>query len=390
MKLKVQVSGLGAICANGLNPHNILESCLKGQSTIGPHGLSEITAENLNFLHSQTPLELKQSKCTVLGYYTLNQALKDSGWSSDKLKSAGFIFATTTGKIDLWEKTFSRYDSPSLDPEEFKKGLKNQPLGAPLLELAQYFEIKGPVALISSSCSASLQAIAMGMMWIQSGKVDRCIIGSTEISSDLTRVGFGSLRLLSSATATPFDKNRTGINLGEAGAFLFLEKQTSDDSRAKWGLISGASLSSDAFHPTSPHPEGRGSYLAMKKALDYAQLQANDLEWIYAHGTGSPANDLAESRAINALFPHQPYVTSTKSLHGHTLGACGALESVIGLLAMKKSVIIPNVHLREVDPQILVKLPTQLIEKPIGHFLKNSLGFGGINVSVIFSKESAH
>jgi 3-oxoacyl-(acyl-carrier-protein) synthase len=385
VKSRVQISGVGAICANGLNAQDIFQSCLRGRSTVGANGLSEISPEVFAELKLSTPAELNKSKCTILGYQTFSQAFQDSQWTSEKLKDCGFIFATTTGQIDLWEKVLNQYDSPQVTNEDCLKAALHQPLGAALFELAQFFGVRGPVAQISSSCSASLQAIAMGLMWVQSGKVDRCIVGSTEINNDLTRVGFSSLRLLSTSVSTPFAQNRTGINLGEAGAFLFLERMDVA-SNPGWGFVAGSGLSSDAFHPTSPHPEGRGSYLAMEKALSSAGIESQDIDWIYAHGTGSPANDLAEAFAINQLFPHKPFVTSTKSLHGHTLGACGALESVLGLLAMKAGVVIPNFNLPQVDSQINLNLPIQPTEKNFKQFLKNSLGFGGINVSVIFSR----
>lgn len=382
---QVQISGLGAICANGENPETIYQSCLRGRSSVQSTGLAEISADVIEKLRASTPEKLKSSRSTILGFHTLTQAFNDSGWSDTDLQNAGFIFATTTGKIDLWEKIITQRDSSNLSKEEYLKGLVNQPLGATQAQLSEHFQIKGPKVQISSSCSASLQALAMGMMWIQSGQVERCIVGTTEIHNDLTRVGFNSLRLLSKSVCTPFDKNRTGINLGDGAAFLFLEKA----QQTKWGYISGAGLTSDAFHPTSPHPEGKGSYLSMKKALETAKLQPSDIDWVYAHGTGSPANDLAESAAISSLFPNKPFVTSTKSLHGHTLGSCGGIEAVIGLLAMKYETIIPNANLHEIDPQISVNLPLTVVKKDFKHFVKNSLGFGGINVSVIFSKAKA-
>lgn len=384
MKNTVQVSGLGAICANGQSPEAIFDSCLKGESTVNDQGLSVIPPEIFAQLRTKTPKSLNESKCTILSFHSLQQAYKNSGWSEQQLQTAGFIFATTTGKIDLWEKVLNSYDSPTLSTEAFRKAMAHQPLGAPLLELAEHFQIKGPFAQISSSCSASLQAIAMGMKWIESGKIERCIVGTSEIHNDLTRVGFNSLRLLSKNVSTPFDKNRVGINLGEGSAFLFLEKR---NDKSSWGFITGAGLTSDAFHPTSPHPEGRGSFLAMQKAVEMAGLRTEDIDWVYAHGTGSPANDLAESQAVKSMFSHQPVVTSTKSLHGHTLGACGGIESAIGLVAMKNSVIMQNSYLTVVDPQIHLNLPTIPVKKSFKHFLKNSLGFGGINVSVVFSKD---
>jgi 3-oxoacyl-[acyl-carrier-protein] synthase-1 len=285
------------------------------------------------------------------------------------------------------------YDAPGLSKQSYQSALVQQPLGAPLFELAHFFGIQGPKLQVSSSCSASLQAIAVGQLWIESGFVDRCVVGSTEIHNDLTRLGFNSLRLLSKSNCTPFDRNRNGINLGEGAAFLCLEKhQRSNRNVKSWGFVSGAGLTSDAYHPTAPHPQGQGSLDAMKKAfIDSGLPSLKEIPWIYAHGTGSQANDSAEAHAIESYFsavhPFIPYVTSTKSLHGHTLGACGALESVIGLYAMKESVILPNHYLNEPDPLISLQLPKEPKTVPFSHFMKNSLGFGGINVSVIFSKE---
>jgi 3-oxoacyl-(acyl-carrier-protein) synthase len=261
-----------------------------------------------------------------------------------------------------------------------------QSLGSPALRLMEHFKIQGPRALITSSCSASLQALALGLMWIRSGKVRRCIVGATEIHSELTRVGFGSLRLLSKEICKPFDRNRTGINLGEGAAFLCLE---AGDLRREnpWGYLTGAGLSTDAYHPTSPHPEGAGSVKALNAALRNGGLNAADIDWIYAHGTGSPANDSAEAQAIQQVFPHRPFVTSTKSSHGHALAASGVLESVLGLMAMKKNKILPTSHFQDPDPLIDLAILAKAKDHVVHHFVKNSLGFGGINASVIFSRE---
>lgn len=392
--MQVQIAGLGALCANGLSPETIYDSCLKGESSVQSSGLSSLSAESFAQLRQSIPEKiefqsLRQSKSSILSFHSLRQALNDAHWSPEEISKAGFIFATTTGKIDLWEKTLFDYNKAELKTSEYDQALANQPLGAPFSELSQAFKLNGPKVQISSSCSASLQALAMGFLWVQSGQVEKCIVGSTEIHSDLTRIGFNSLRLLTKDVCKPFDKNRTGINLGEGSAFLCLEK-ASVNKKTNWGFISGAGLSSDAFHPTAPHSDGRGSQVSMQKALEFAKLPPNDIDWIYAHGTGSPANDLAEAHAIKALFKHSPFVTSTKSIHGHTLGTSGALEAVIGLLSMKNQTILPNAFLTETDPVISLNLPKTAVQKNFSHFLKNSLGFGGINVSLIFSKGELH
>jgi 3-oxoacyl-[acyl-carrier-protein] synthase-1 len=382
----IKVVGLGATCANGLNKEDIFASISQGSSAILESGLATLTENQWQQITESVPEEFRDSRCSLLNIHSLRAALLESAWSQDDLKETGFIFASTTSQIDQWEKHLPFYKKNGYDLEKIKSSVANQSLGTPALRLAEYFGISGPVSLITSSCTASLQAIAMATLWIRSGKVKRCVVGGTEIQSDLTRIGFGSLRLLSKDNAKPFDKSRTGINLGEGSAFLCLE-QSDLRSDNGWGFITGIGLATDAHHPTSPHPEGLGSQRAIQMALQNAALSSADIAWIYSHGTGSPANDLAEAKAINHLFPHGPYVTSTKSSHGHTLGASGALESVLGLMAMKSQQILPTAHFENADENIQLQIPKTTVKKAYSHFLKNSLGFGGINAAVVFSAE---
>lgn len=388
-----KIVGLGATCAGGNSKKQIYDACKEARSLIQQDGLSSLTESEWSRLAEKTPKLLRVSKCTLLSFDALTEALMESGWSSEDCNDAGFIFASTTSQIDEWESVLPFYEKHLAGGKSLIGSVSNQSLGTPLLTLADHFGIFGPRALITSSCSSSLQALALAHQWIRSGRVRRCFVGGTEIHSTLTREGFRSLRLLTSIKCKPFDKDRSGINLGEGSAFLCLEKS---DLRADhgWGFITGSGLSTDAYHPTSPHPEGQGSLLSMKAALTSAGCSVQDISWIYAHGTGSPANDLAESRAIENHFPHGPWVTSTKSIHGHTLAACGALESVLGLMAMKENIILPtHNHLQPSDDIKINVAPSlqpesSLKSREISHFLKNSLGFGGINASILFSKSA--
>lgn len=383
----IKVVGLGATCANGVNKEEIFASISQGSSAILDSGLATLSELQWQEVTKTVPTEFHDSRCSLLNVHSLRAALKESGWSQEDLKNTGFIFASTTSQIDQWEKHLPFYKKNGYDLEKIKSSVANQSLGTPALRLAEFFGINGPVSLITSSCTASLQAIAMATLWIRTGKVKRCVVGGTEIQSDLTKVGFGSLRLLSKENAKPFDKDRTGINLGEGSAFLCLE-QSDLRFESAWGYVSGVGLSTDAHHPTSPHPDGLGSQRAIQMALHNANLSASEIAWIYSHGTGSPANDLAEAKAINHLFPQNPFVTSTKSSHGHTLGASGALESVMGLMAMQRQQILPTACFENADDKIQLKIPKVLVEHTYSHFLKNSLGFGGINAAVIFSAEA--
>ncbi|QDK46246.1 hypothetical protein DOM22_14280 [Bdellovibrio sp. ZAP7] len=383
----IKVVGLGATCANGVNKEEIFASISQGSSAILDSGLATLSDLQWQEISKNVPAEFHDSRCSLLNVHSLRAALQDSEWSQEDLKATGFIFASTTSQIDQWEKHLPFYKKNGYDLEKIKTSVANQSLGTPALRLAEFFGINGPASLITSSCTASLQAIAMATLWIRTGKVKRCVVGGTEIQSDLTRIGFGSLRLLSKENAKPFDKTRTGINLGEGSAFLCLEHGDLRSDKA-WGFVSGVGLSTDAHHPTSPHPEGMGSQRAIQMALQNAKLSASDIAWIYSHGTGSPANDLAEAKAINQVFPQNPFVTSTKSSHGHTLGASGALESVLGLMAMKKQQILPTAYFENADENIYLQIPKKTVNHKYSHFLKNSLGFGGINAAVVYSAEA--
>ncbi|MGE0631833.1 MAG: beta-ketoacyl-[acyl-carrier-protein] synthase family protein [Pseudobdellovibrionaceae bacterium] len=378
-----KVTGLGAACSTGLEKEKIFDSCLQGESAVGHDGLASISEDAWKYLFASAPETFRKSKCTVLSFCAVKEALDESGWTQDDLSQCGFIFASTTSQIDQWEKKLPFYKNISV--EKIESGVADQSLGSPLFALAEYFGIGGPKTLFSSSCSASLQALSIANLWIKSGKVKRCLVGATELNNDLTKAGFGSLRLLSKTNACPFDKNRSGINLGEGSAFLCLE-DSSLASTPSWGFIRGIGLGSDAYHPTAPHPEGRGSRESMTMALREAHVDVLQVPWIYAHGTGSIANDLSEAKAIESLFPQSPLVSSTKSLHGHTLGACGVLESCLGLMAMQRSQILPTFNFKEADPKMNIQVCGTRTEKNFSTFLKNSLGFGGINVSILFAK----
>jgi 3-oxoacyl-(acyl-carrier-protein) synthase len=330
------------------------------------------------------------SHCSIASIYCLKKALNESQWGPAELANCGFIFATTTSQIDLWQKSLPLCYSKELKFNEITTATQFQSLGKTMVELQKLFHISGPSTVIASSCSASLQALNIASLWIKTGRVKRCLVGTTEILSDLTINGFNSLRLLSKAVCKPFDKNRLGINLGEASAFICLEADDLSECKAQ-GYIAGTGFSTDAYHPTAPSPEGIGSLASMKMALQTANITPEEIDWVYAHGTGSSANDLAESNAFQEFFKNsktKPAVSSTKSIHGHTLGACGALEVVLSLLAFKENVILPTFNIRDIDPAIQLDIVKQVRQKDLRYILKNSLGFGGINASLILSKES--
>lgn len=395
-KPRAQVVSMSSLCAAGSSPQQILANCLQGRSFVNELGLAPVDREQWNDSNADIPPQFQSSRCLPWFYRSLQNALRDSGWSS--FENTGLIFASTTSSVDQWqmELPFIKKDGAQAQTDEgFQEKMRNlvnnQSLGQPLDKINAHFGFTGPQTLISSSCSASLQALALASLWIESSIVDRCIVATTEIISPLTTTGFEALRLISKSVCKPFDRDRRGINLGEAAAVVCLESSLNRNAtRTSWGFISGAGFASDAYHATAPHPEGKGAATAVRMALQRANLSPQDIDWIYAHGTASPGNDSAEMKALQSVFIEVPHVVSTKPIHGHTLAASGLLETTVALAAMKEDCAIRNHFTENWDPAFgfAPKEPrSSRSERRAQHILKNSLGFGGINVSVILSRD---
>jgi 3-oxoacyl-(acyl-carrier-protein) synthase len=375
---KVSISGIGAVTCVGANANDLWQSSIKGSSGIS-QGIGPISEFQYDFLRKKLNLPESSSKSVILARTSINEAMDQAGW--DKLNSDdGFILATTTGQIDLWENQLLKLTAEEPLTQDLAHFLKHQPLGALLDTLSSQLNFQGQNLLLSTACTAATQAIAMGRLWIEQGRVKRCLVGGVEILSKLTIEGFRSLQLLNSQAATPFDRDRLGINLAEGAGFLCLEK----NPKKSLALLLGSGTTTDAYHMTSPHPEGRGSYGSMKMALKDANLLPQDIQWIHAHGTGSRANDDAEGHAIRQLFNLDPWVSSTKNIHGHTLGASGAIETVLCVLALQEETILKTAGLKNADVEL--RHPKENLKVSMKHILKNTLGFGGNNGSIILGK----
>jgi len=314
------------------------------------------------------------------------QAMRHAGWEGLRADD-GVIFATTTGQIPIWELEVIRFLEGQIEVGTLAETFKYHSLGLTISQVCELLDFRGHCQVLSSACAASTHALALARLWIEQGVVKRCLVGGTELLCQLTKRGFHSFQLLSKKVAAPFDQNRDGINLSEGSGFLCVEAAPSGRPLA---VISGGGITSDAYHMTAPDPEGRGCLRAMRAALASAGLAPDAITWVHAHGTGSPHNDLAESTAIRELFgDHGPYVSSTKAIHGHALGASGALESVLCIKALQHQTVLATTNLHTADERLAVRHPRQHLEMPVAHIMKNTLGFGGANGSVILSAVGA-
>jgi 3-oxoacyl-[acyl-carrier-protein] synthase-1 len=247
------------------------------------------------------------------------------------------------------------------------------------------------VSTISTACSSSANSIMFGARLIKHGMLDRVLAGGSDSMSKFTLNGFNTLMILDKHHCRPFDKSRTGLNLGEGAAFLVLESEESLGSRTPLCELSGYANANDAYHQTASSPDGYGPYLSMKAALETALsvhgINPGAIGYINAHGTGTDNNDLTEGIAIERIFGDSiPPVSSTKPFTGHTLGAAAAVEAVISILSIQNKMIFPNLNFKEKIDELHFEPVKELIKgTELKHVLSNSFGFGGNDSTLIFS-----
>ncbi|CFR13838.1 3-oxoacyl-ACP synthase [Yersinia frederiksenii] len=294
------------------------------------------------------------------------------------------IMGTSTSGIFEGERAVREYQ-PATDEDNvggFPAGYdyQQQELGDPSIFLARYLGLTGPSYTLSTACSSSVRAIISGQRLIESGMVDAAIVGGADSLCRMPINGFHSLESLSAERCTPFAAERKGINVGEAAALILLSREP-----APVALL-GVGESSDAWHMSAPHPEGRGAEHAIRMALSQAELQPAGVGYINLHGTATRLNDQIEAQVVNRIFGHQTPCSSTKHLTGHTLGAAGATEAALSWLMLSHDLPLPvqDFTLRARDQTLaeinLVTGPEKL-KKPV--ILSNSFAFGGNNACLI-------
>ncbi|MFK7962669.1 MAG: beta-ketoacyl-[acyl-carrier-protein] synthase family protein [Burkholderiaceae bacterium] len=255
--------------------------------------------------------------------------------------------------------------------------------------VAARFGLTGPQSVTSVACASSAKVFATAARAIDAGLVDAAVVGGVDSLCLTTLYGFGSLELLSTDICRPYDQARNGISIAEAGAFALLEKP--DSLRAASGQhaqLAGFGESSDAYHMSTPHPEGAGAARAMQEALNRAGLTCNQIDYINLHGTATPSNDASEDAAVHTLFGDQTPVSSTKGAHGHTLGAAGALEAAICVIALRDGLMPAGLNVEQLDPTLKCQFLTRPQPAPLRAVMSNSFGFGGANASLILTGAS--
>lgn len=259
----------------------------------------------------------------------------------------------------------------------------------PVLDAQEAAGFSAPGQIIANACASGTNAIGHAFSLIRSGKYDRILCGGYDAISELVFVGFDSLQASTAEKCRPFDKGRTGLVLGEGAALLALESFGHAASRGTRILakVSGYGISTDNHHLTQPHPSGIGPHQAMTRALASAGRAPEEVDYINAHGTATAFNDATEGLAISQIFGNRVSVSSTKSMMGHSLGAAGAIEAVISLLALEHGFLPPNINFNACDSQwdlnVVANSPR---DAEVRRVMSNSFGFGGTNASIILEK----
>lgn len=397
MSKRIAITGMGIISSIGKTVEENFNALINQKIGIS-------TIENIETIHKDvikvgeiklTNQELEQllnlpknnnySRTAMLGTYAVKKAVEDASISNINEFKTGLISATSVGGMDMTEKFYYEY----FENEDSQKYISAHDAGDASHKMAEYIGLKGIVTTVSTACSSAANAIMIGSRLIQSGQLDRVIVGGTDALAKFTINGFKTLMILSDTYNTPFDNERKGLNLGEAAAFLVLESEeiAKKQNKKVLGYVSGYGNANDAFHQTASSENGEGAYLAMKKALKMSGLSTTDIDYINAHGTATPNNDLSEGRAILRVFENQvPEFSSTKPYTGHTLAAAAAIEAVYSVLALQNNIVFPNLNFKNQMEEFNITPQTTLKEKEINHVLSNSFGFGGNCSTVIFSK----
>ncbi len=391
----ILITGTGVVSAIGLGKAETLEALLNGRSGVGP--LQYLKTEHKEFPVGEVKLtdaEMRSrlgiaddaitTRTALMGMLALEEALKEAGLTPEMLPNVGFISGTTVGGMDMSEQFYLDY----INSEAHKEYIAAHDCGNCTEMTADHFGKFAFVTTLSTACSSAANAIILGANMIRCGEADIVVVGGSECITKFHLNGFNSLMILDTAPCRPFDATRNGLNLGEGAAYLVLESEESAKRRGvkAQALLSGYGNACDAFHQTASSPDGEGAYRAMKEAMELAGIQPSNIDYINAHGTGTPNNDASESQAMMRLFGEDvPPVSSTKPFTGHTTSASGSIEAVFCILALQQGFLPANLNWSHAMEDGIVPV-SQSTKKELKHVLCNAFGFGGNDSSLLLSK----
>ena len=389
----ILITGMGVVSAIGVGKAETLASLLDNRSGVGP--LKYLKTEHKEFPVGEVklsdeemaqrmglPKEAVTTRTALMGMLALGEALQEAALTPEMLPSVGLISGTTVGGMDKSEQFYLDY----VNGEGHKEYIAVHDCGSCTEMSASHFGKFAFVTTLSTACSSAANAVILGANMIRCGEADIVVVGGSECITKFHLNGFNSLMILDTDPCRPFDATRRGLNLGEGAAYLVLESAESARKRGVKPLarLTGFGNACDAFHQTASSENGEGAFLAMGKALSMAGLKPSDIDYVNAHGTGTPNNDASESTALKRIFTEVvPPVSSTTAFTGHTTSASGSIEAVFCLLALQHGFLPPQLNWKHEDSSCIV--PCSFERLPLHHILSNAFGFGGNDSSIILS-----
>jgi 3-oxoacyl-[acyl-carrier-protein] synthase II len=409
---RVVITGIGLVSPVGIGTQESWRALLAGESGVGAITQFDCAAfrvriagevkgwEPTRFVEKKKLKEMDRFIEFALG--SAHRAIEDSKLelTAEEQEAAGCFVGVGIGGIYTFEETkqtVMQKGPTKVSPYSIPGIIANLAAG----QVSMRHHLKGPSYCITSACSSGAHAIGEAVEWLRRGKAEVMVAGGAEAS--VTPVGIGGFEAMHALSkrnddpktaSRPWDKGRDGFVVGEGSGMFVLETLTRAKKRGAkiYAEITGYGASSDAHHLTQPAPNGEGAQRSMKMALKDARIAPSDVDYINAHGTSTPVGDVEESKAIAGVFgahatDKKLWVSSTKSMMGHLLGAAGAVESAVCALAVAEGKIPPTINLHDQDPQcVLDYVPNTARERRVRHAVNNSFGFGGTNCTLVFSR----
>jgi 3-oxoacyl-[acyl-carrier-protein] synthase II len=410
---RVVITGMGALTPVGNDVPTFWKNLVAGVSGAAPITRFDAEKFRTRFACEVKGLDIndyiprqearKMDPFTQYAVIASDEAMKDAGFDTDKLDldKAGVIWGSGIGGLKTFEDEVLNFSeggrNPRFNPFFIPKMIADSASGV----ISIRYGFRGPTFITVSACASATNALIDAYNYIRLGMMNVCISGGSEAAvTNAGMGGFNALKALSErndspeTASRPYDKDRDGFVLGEGGAALILEEYEHAKARGAkiYAEMIGGGMSSDAYHITAPHPEGRGAYMVMKNTVENAGIQPEDIDYINTHGTSTPIGDPQEIKAIERFFGEHAYkmnISSTKSMTGHLLGGAGAVEAAACILAIRDQVIPPTINHFTDDPEINPRLNltfNKAQERKVSIALSNTFGFGGHNASVIFKK----
>ncbi|WP_107827627.1 beta-ketoacyl-ACP synthase II [Mucilaginibacter yixingensis] len=409
---RVVITGMGVVAPNGNNIIDFWDNVVNGRSAAAPivrfnaeHFKTRFASQISNFdptLHLERNDIKRGDLYTQYALVAAGQAIADSGFDLSSMSpfDVGVIFGSAQGGMETFEQQLREYDAtdhaPHFNPFFIPKTLINMASG--LISIKYGF--MGVNFTTVTACASSNTAIMEALNYIRFGKAKVIITGGSDAPvTEASIGGYNALKALSTrnddptAASRPFDVDRDGFVMGEGAGVLVLEEYEHARARGAkiYAEVAGAAMTSDAYHITATHPEGLGAIHAMKSALHDAGLNKEDIGFLNAHATSTPVGDLSEAKGIHAVYGDSKhlFVSASKSITGHLLGAAGAIEAIIAVKTITDGVIPPTINTHTIDPNIPAGLQIvtgDALEHPVNAAMSNTFGFGGHNGVVVLKK----